>query len=168
MRFVGTVYRAHNPRWAHDPLSDAGAARHGGRFNRPGVAALYTSLSFKTAWLEAQQGFVRKTQPMTLCAYEVDCDGIVDFFGFARERYPPAALACAWEAIMRQGGTPPSWNVADELRAAGDVGIVVQSYASGAQPDDKNLVLWRWEADLPYRVTLIDDHARLPADGKPA
>jgi hypothetical protein len=30
-------YRMHTPRWAVMPTSGAGAAKHGGRFNRPGV-----------------------------------------------------------------------------------------------------------------------------------
>ena len=43
VRFRGRVYRAHNPHWAHSPLSGEGAARHGGRYNRKGTPALYTS-----------------------------------------------------------------------------------------------------------------------------
>lgn len=73
MRLTGLVYRAHNPRWAFGPDSGQGAAQTGGRFNRPGTPTLYTSLRFETAWLEAQQAFPFKAQPMTLCAYDVDC-----------------------------------------------------------------------------------------------
>ena len=54
MRFQGLVYRAHNPEWSWTPLSGEGARRHGGRFNRRGVPALYTSLSPLTAIREAQ------------------------------------------------------------------------------------------------------------------
>ena len=43
-RFKDTVYRAHHPMWAFDPLSGKGAKRYGGRFNRPETLALYTSL----------------------------------------------------------------------------------------------------------------------------
>lgn len=53
-RFRGLVYRAHAPRWATAPLSGEGAARHGGRFNPIGMAALYTALGLETAWTEAQ------------------------------------------------------------------------------------------------------------------
>lgn len=35
-----TVYRIYVPRWAAAPTSGAGAAKHGGRANRPGVDAL--------------------------------------------------------------------------------------------------------------------------------
>ena len=57
MRLTGFIYRAHNPRWAFAPDSGQGAAFAGGRFNSVGMPALYTSLRFETAWLEAQQAF---------------------------------------------------------------------------------------------------------------
>lgn len=74
MRFSGLVYRAHHPRWAFAADSGEGAARHGGRFNSPGRPAPCTSLRLQTAWLEAQQAFPFKAQPMTVCAYAVDCE----------------------------------------------------------------------------------------------
>ena len=40
-RLTDPVYRAHDPRWSWTPASGAGAARHGGRFNRRGAPALY-------------------------------------------------------------------------------------------------------------------------------
>jgi RES domain-containing protein len=64
--------------WAYAPLSGAGALKYCGRFNRPGINALYTSLDPTTAWMEAQQGFPFKPQPMTLVAYQVDYDNIAD------------------------------------------------------------------------------------------
>jgi RES domain-containing protein len=39
--FDGLVYRAHHPGWAYQPTSGEGAERHGGRFNRKGLTALY-------------------------------------------------------------------------------------------------------------------------------
>ncbi len=59
--------------WAFAPLLGNGAKRYGGRFNRAKSPALYTSLDITTAWMEAQQGFPFKAQPMTIVAYEVDC-----------------------------------------------------------------------------------------------
>ncbi|HIE54450.1 MAG TPA: hypothetical protein EYP90_04590, partial [Chromatiaceae bacterium] len=69
--WVDRVYRGFNPRWSYDPDSGEGATRHGGRFNRPGISCLYTSASPEAAWLEAQQAFVFKAQPLTLCAFDV-------------------------------------------------------------------------------------------------
>ncbi|WP_368373267.1 RES domain-containing protein [Roseovarius sp. THAF27] len=34
------VYRAHDPKWAFDPASGAGAAIYGGRYNPPSRLAL--------------------------------------------------------------------------------------------------------------------------------
>lgn len=88
MRLTSPVYRVHHPRWSFAPDSGKGAALHGGRFNRIGVEALYTSLRLQTAWLEAQQGFAYKAQPMTICAYQVDCDDLADLLdraAFARD-----------------------------------------------------------------------------------
>ena len=53
MHFTGLLYRAHNPVWSREPLSGEGAARFGGRFNRIGRIALYTSLAPETALREA-------------------------------------------------------------------------------------------------------------------
>ena len=77
MRFRGLVYRAHNPHWSWTPLSGEGARRHGGRFNRRGIPALYTSLDPLTAIREAQP-LGRPMQPLTLCAYEVDVEPVFD------------------------------------------------------------------------------------------
>ncbi|MFV0302812.1 MAG: RES family NAD+ phosphorylase [Paracoccus sp. (in: a-proteobacteria)] len=46
MRYRGECFRAHNPRWSFEPLSGEGARRHGGRFNPPGVPALYLSTTY--------------------------------------------------------------------------------------------------------------------------
>ncbi len=48
------AYRMHTPKWAAVPTSGAGAAVHGGRANRPGVAALYLALDVDTAVKEYQ------------------------------------------------------------------------------------------------------------------
>ncbi len=66
---AGTLlYRAHTPEWAGLPLSGAGAARKGGRFNREGVEALYLALDEITALREYQQTspFL---PPCTMCSY---------------------------------------------------------------------------------------------------
>lgn len=48
-------YRFNTPRWSYRPTSGAGAAKVGGRFNRPGVEALYLSRSVETASAEYQE-----------------------------------------------------------------------------------------------------------------
>ena len=167
MQFHGLVYRAHNPQWSWTPLSGEGARRRGGRFNRPGVPALYTSLAPLTAIREAQP-LGRPMQPLTLCAYEVDAEPVFDAMDAKCRRAlnaTEANLACpTWEAEMRIGAVPASQALADRLIAAGYAGMQVRSYAAGASPEDLNLVLWQWNSDRPVRVTLIDDEGRLSGD----
>lgn len=167
--FTGLVYRAHHPRWAYNPESGEGASRWGGRFNRPGTPALYTALRPETAWLEAQQGFAFKAQPMTLCGYEVACADVVDLTSNATIdalAIDPGDLACPWEDMADAGKTPPTWQIADRLIAGRVAGVIVPSYAHRAGPDDCNLVLWTWEKDPPHSIRVVDDYSRLPKDDR--
>ena len=167
--FTGTVYRAHHPRWAYAPESGEGASRHGGRFNRPGMLALYTALRPETAWLEAQQGFAFKAQPMTMCSYDVDCADVVDLTSdrtIDSLGIDPGDLAYPWEDMADRGETPPTWQLADRLIAGGAAGIIVPSFAHRAGREDRNLVLWTWGKVLPHMVCVVDDHGRLPKDDR--
>jgi RES domain-containing protein len=167
IRLQTTVYRGHNPRWSFAPEAGDGAVRYGGRFNPRGVPALYTSLRPETAWLEAQQSFAFKAQPLTLCAYEVDCSEILDLTDLAGRDAAGAddgRLGCAWEAIAARGQMPPSWNLAESLMAVGCSGIIVPSYAFGASKRDINVVFWMWSRNKPHKVRVIDDDGRLPKD----
>ena len=169
MRLAGFVYRAHNPRWSFAAHSGDGAARYGGRFNPVGVSALYTTRRMETAWLEAQQGFPFKAQPVTICAYQVDCTDIADLgdeggcheWGVTKED-----LACPWEDLAARGLELPSWRVARRLISEGCAGVIVPSFAPGAAPADRNIVFWRWSDAPPHQVLVIDDEARLPLDGR--
>ena len=169
MRLAGLVYRAHNPRWSFTPSSGDGAARYGGRFNPVGVLALYTSRRMETAWLEAQQGFAFKAQPLTVCAYRVDCTDVADLGeddGRAALGVAGADLACAWESLALERTEPSSWRLARRLIGEGVAGIIVPSFAPGAGSRDRNVVFWRWSAALPHKVVVIDDEGRLPRDGR--
>jgi RES domain-containing protein len=76
--FAPTLYRIHNPRWAYLPTSGAGAAKHGGRANRPGVEALYLSSDVDTALAEYQQA-APVLPPGTIVSYTVSLSKIADF-----------------------------------------------------------------------------------------
>jgi hypothetical protein len=52
---AASCYRVIAPAYAGTPLSGKGAARRGGRFNRPGQEALYLSLHKVTALAEYKQ-----------------------------------------------------------------------------------------------------------------
>ncbi len=166
MRLTGQVWRAHNPLWAWAADSGDGAALHGGRFNARGVPALYTSTGILTAVAEAQQGFPRKTQPMTLVAYDVDCADMLDLTDpavVAAEGIAADDLRCGWMLLASARQPVPSWRIAAGLMARGVAGILVPSFAPGAAAGERNAVFWRWSRVAPHRVVPIDDHGRLPA-----
>ncbi len=167
MRFEGTCYRAHDPRWSFKPLSGVGAAIHGGRFNPRGMEALYLALDIMTAVNEANQGFAFKVQPCVLCAYEVDCDDIADLrtqTAAATHDVRLADLACPWFSFVAERKKPPSWAVAEGLIAAGHAGVLVPSFAPSATAADHNLVLWHWGEHRPHQVRVFDPDGRLPTD----
>ena len=164
MRFRGLVYRAHNPRWTWNPTSGEGARRHGGRFNRIGVPALYTSLSPVTAIRESSL-LGRPLQLITLCAYDVDAEPVFDALDPSQREAQGVktddTFCLNWEQDMLAGKIPASQRLADRLIAAGYTGMRVQSFAPGAGTDDLNLVFWRWGNHRPSMVVLIDDEERL-------
>lgn len=167
MRFVGTCFRAHDPRWSFKPLSGDGAAIRGARFNPKGVPALYLALDIMTAVKEANQGFAHRIDPCVLCSYDVDCEDIVDLRDMAGRTDAGVRLedmACAWMSFTTTGKRPPSWLVHERLSAEGVAGVLVPSFAPGAEHGDHNLVLWRWGEHPPHRVNVVDPSGRLPKD----
>ncbi len=165
MRFAGRCYRGHDPGWSFTPLSGAGAALTGGRFNRKGEPTLYLSLDVMTSFGECTQGFTHRLQPLTMCEYEVDCEDVVDLRDDAARSAQGVALAdlaCGWLSFQLAGQEAPSWRVADALKAGGGSGMLVPSFVPGATAANINLVLWRWGPDLPHRVDVYDPSGRLP------
>ena len=165
MRFTAECFRAHDPNWSWSPLSGAGAALKGRRFNWPGQEALYLSLSFNTVFREVSGGFAHRLTPYVLCSYDVDCEDIVDLrteAGRAEAGVDQGDLACAWGDALIARREPASWIVVRRLIAQGQSGILVPSFAHGATPDDQNLVLWRWGPELPHKVMVYDPTGRLP------
>lgn len=159
----GRLYRALNPAYAHEPLSGRGAALYGGRFNAKGVPALYTSLSILTAVREANQ--IGALQPTTLVSYEAEIGRVFD----TRDRMALEAFGMndealndpSWRDQMKRLGQARTQTFAHDLTAAGYHGLLVRSFAPGANENDLNLVLFTWGPSLPSRLLLIDDEGRL-------
>jgi RES domain-containing protein len=165
LRFRGEAFRAHDPNWSRTPLSGAGAALKGRRFNWPGLATLYLSLGFNTVFREVSAGFAHRLTPYVLCSYDVDCEDIADLradAGRAACGVGLDELACAWGETLIAGREPASWSVVRRLLGEGCAGALVPSFANGATPDDQNLVLWRWGPDPPHKVTVYDPTGKLP------
>ncbi len=103
--------------------------------------------SGEAAWREAQQAFAFKAQPMTICAYAVDCDDVADLTepaGRAGLGVGPSDMGGNWEDMASRGLVPPSWVLARRLFATGLAAVIVPSFAPGALPSDRNIVFWRW------------------------
>ena len=167
MRFQGTGFRAHDPKWAFSPVAGDGAKINGGRFNPIGTPALYLSLTLEGMFLEMGHGFAHRFDPLTVCSYEVDVDDIVNLTTEDSRRTAGVDLvdiACAWALDLANGREPASWGIAKRLIASGAAGILVPSFAIGARPDMQNLVIWKWGSNRPHRVVVHDPSHRLPKD----
>lgn len=152
-----------SPKWSHRPLSGEGASRHGGRYNPPGLPALYMSEAFETAVAEYEQEL--GIRPGTLCAYDVEADGVADLTDPVPLRaigFEPADLACPWKQILLiEKKRPPTWDLVDSLIADGASGVRVPSVRGRGV----NLVLWRWNVGPGSpRVAALDPLADLPRD----
>jgi len=138
-----SFWRLMAPKSAHAPLNGAGAATHGGRFNRQGQDALYMSSDLETALSECGQDMADR--PGTFCRYDVAIDHIADL----RDRdfcatlgTSLALLACPWKKILLiDKSEPPTWPLVDKLLDAGASGALVPSQR---RPAGYNLVLWNW------------------------
>ena len=166
IRLRGRFWRMLAPKWAHAPLSGEGAAKRGGRFNPPGMNALYMSGDFVTAIAEYEQDL--GIRPGTLCAYQVDLAGIVDLCDPATRSAGAETtdLGCPWKHIalvLRQ--RPPTWELATRLAEDGAAGLRVPSTRAAA---GINLVLWRWNDSAERRVDVLDPLHDLPHDQKSA
>ena len=145
--FKRRVVRASKPSWSYAPTSGEGAAHHGGRFNPKGMPALYTSFDFATCAREVR--FSLNTDPYTFYHLEVESVQIADLSSrIFREalKIKWSDLECPnWESEMNKGKAPATHKVAARLIGMGYHGIITPSFAPRSNPDDLNLVLWRWK-----------------------
>jgi RES domain-containing protein len=155
------VWRMLAPRWSHAPLSGAGAARAGGRWNERGQSALYLSLDHSTAIAEYQQDLPR---PGTLTAYDVAATSILDLTDATilhNLAIGAEILKERWKRVRDvEGRRPVSWDLAAAAKAAGHQGMLVPS----VQALGINLVLWSWNEAGGATVVLIDPLGDLPRD----
>ncbi len=158
-------YRAHSPQWASRPLSGAGAAKQGGRFNRPGVQALYLSDSPKTALAEYQQ-LGPLLPPCTLVSYHIAINKVVDFSGgFDASCWTP--LWADWDCQWRQLATvdriePPSWLLGDDVRRLGFTALLFPSVVCSGT----NLALFTESIEPNDVLEVYDPDGKLPRNRK--
>jgi RES domain-containing protein len=114
---------------------------------------------------EQGAGLPHRFDPLTVCAYELACGDIVDLStdqGRSAAGVDLRDMAAPWMLDLAEGRRPASWGVHDRLRAAGAAGVLVPSFASGARPDESNVVLWVWSDAPPHAIRVIDPDRRLP------
>ena len=157
-----TVYRMHVPRWAVAPTSGAGAGKHGGRTNRPGVDALYLAMETDTALREYQQ-VSKLLPPGTLTSYQLTVEPVADFtMGYRATTWDSIweDFFCDWRELwFNQRVEPPSWAIGDMVIAAGVKGILFPSRLSQG---GTNLVLFTQLLASPDRLDVFDPGKYLP------
>lgn len=157
-------YRFLTPRWSYLPVSGAGAAAGGGRFNRPGVEALYLSAEPETALAEYQQGS-SLVSPGTLAAYHVTANDVVDFSnGFDAEVWAAdwTNWATDWRYVARiERRTPETWIIGDALIRAGRRGLL---FPSIRRSGGTNLVIFSGNLTSGEGIQVHDPESRLPVD----
>lgn len=154
------AYRVHDPKWAYAPISGAGAGKHGGRANRPGVNAIYLSLELETALAEYRQTDAL-LQPALMVSYEISVGPVVDFRGGFASGWDPLwqDFYCDWRRmVFNEGIEPPSWVIGDQVLAAGAKGIVFRSVLTGGA----NLVLYNDALAAGDRLAAHDPRHALP------
>ena len=157
------AFRANKPEWAYAPLSGAGAAKVGGRFNRQGIEALYLSLDRLTALDEYQQ-CSSLLPPCTLCQYTLGISGLVDLRALTDDGQWDADWhnwTADWrEQRFNQGITPITWMLGDLAMEQGYKGII---FPSMVRAGGTNLVIYKDMLEPEDKLDVFDD-GLLPDD----
>ena len=154
------LYRAHSSRYAYAPLSGAGAAGTGGRWNPPGTEALYLSADPTTAMIETQP-VLDAFKPITLVSYVLGSAKLLDTRDPGQQAaysITPDLLATDWYTHAIDGTISPTWSLVERLRADGFHGLSYASLHNGLE----NVVLWVWNSGNGATVRVIDADRRLP------
>jgi RES domain-containing protein len=158
------LHRTITPRYASTPLSGAGAAKIGGRFNRAGVEALYLSLSAQTALAEFQQtsSFL---PPGTICSYVADLLEMVDLRLLGTGKWDP--IWQDWNMDWRRSLLddhldPPTWDMGDMGDMAVEAGYPGIIFPSVADKGGTNLVLFMVAFRGKGSISVMDPDGALP------
>ena len=156
-------YRVISPAYAGTPLSGMGAARRGGRFNRPGQEALYLSLDETTALSEYKQDNPW-LPPGTICTFFPRNLRVADLSaGFDPGLWPPLWVdyAMDWRAEWFNNAIePPTWFMADDVVSEALDGIL---FPSQAREGGINLVIYRSSSRPANELRVYDPDGTLTA-----
>ncbi|MEP3145481.1 RES family NAD+ phosphorylase [Qipengyuania citrea] len=158
------LYRAHSPRYAYAPLSGAGAASTGGRWNAPGDEALYLTADPTTAILETQPN-IDRFKPVTLVSYVLSDAQLFDTrdpAGHPSWGITHDLLTADWYTHAIEKTEAPTWALAKRLASNGYHGLSYASKHNGLE----NVVLWSWNRPGAARLRVVDHDRRLPRDDR--
>lgn len=157
-------YRVHSPQWASRPMSGMGAARRGGRFNRPEQEALYLSRDVTTAVAEFQHDN-RWLPPGTICSYFAGALRVADLSaGFDPSHWDElwADYEIDWRReAFNLRNEPVTWYMADTVVEAGLDGIL---FPSQAHVGGINLVVYDSSTRPASLLRVHDPNGELPSD----
>lgn len=140
-RLSGIIYRSAAPKYANskDLLTGDGSRKFGGRWNPPGLTAVYGSFTPQTALEEAlahSRYFglpIHASMPRTFAAVEFNLRSVLDFTDGAIRRSLAVSekrlMSCDWRTDMRAGGTPITQKLGAAASQVGLEAIVVRSVA---------------------------------------
>jgi len=150
VRFIGVVYRVCTPKYAteSDLLTGEGSRIKGGRWNPPGIAAVYGSSTPETAMAESLGHYryyripLPAAMPRVCLALEVDLNRILDLRDRAVRRRLGLTLGQIsgdWRAQRDSGKVPTTQRVGEAVYRAGFEGLLAPSAHS---PGGHNLVIF--------------------------
>jgi len=160
----GEMYRSAAPKYATtaDLVTGEGSRRFGGRWNPPGVSAVYGSFTPQTALEEtlAHSHYyslpLNTSMPRTFVAIEFSLTAVFDItvgklrqsLGISEKRL----LDCDWRAEVDAGRTPITQAVGDAAFQAGLEAILVRSAADSS---GTNLVVFTSNLDASSALKIV-------------
>ena len=145
-----------------DFTSGGGASYYGGRWNPPGVAAIYASLDPATAVKESYQEFIKygfkpgNIQPRVFAGLKLNVNRVLDLtdakirkkLGFSRDRLTGED----WQAIQRGGEESWTQTIGRGALLAGFEGLLVPS---ARDPKGTNVVIFPRNLASPSTVEVL-------------
>ena len=123
-----------------DPLQ--GAQNPEGRFHHDGQPALYAALTPEGAAASLTRYLGPDDPPRVIVELAVEGGAILDLDEPGLPQGIDGETARhRWDLDRAEGRFPPTWTMADRIRAAGWDGFL---YPSRLRPDLRNLCLFRW------------------------